>query len=150
MSAESSSVPVIRRMVSSDLERIIEIDIKVLGKERTDYWKTKMALVEQRPQFSALVATIDGRVVGFIIGGASRWEYGVPENVGWIDTIGVDPEHQRKGIAKLLFREMTQNLKQGGIDTLITFVTRRDWLMLKFFSRLGFQKGDMVNLELDI
>ena len=150
MSAESSSVPVIRRMVSSDLERIIEIDIKVLGKERTDYWKTKMALVEKRPQFSALVATIDGRVVGFIIGGASRWEYGVPENVGWIDTIGVDPEHQRKGIAKLLFREMTQNLKQGGIDMLITFVTRRDWLMLKFFSRLGFQKGDMVNLELDI
>lgn len=150
MSAESSSVPVIRRMVSSDLERIIEIDIMVLGKERTDYWKTKMALVEQRPQFSALVATIDGRVVGFIIGGASRWEYGVPENVGWIDTIGVDPEHQRKGIAKLLFKEMTQNLKQGGIDTLITFVTRRDWLMLKFFSRLGFQKGDMVNLELDI
>lgn len=150
MSAESSSVPVIRRMVSSDLERIIEIDIMVLGKERTDYWKTKMALVEQRPQFSALVATIDGRVVGFIIGGASRWEYGVPENVGWIDTIGVAPEHQRKGIAKLLFREMTQNLKQGGIDTLITFVTRRDWLMLKFFSRLGFQKGDMVNLELDI
>lgn len=150
MSAESSSIAVIRRMVSSDLERIIEIDIKVLGKERTDYWKTKMALVEQRPQFSALVATIDGRVVGFIIGGASRWEYGVPENVGWIDTIGVDPEHQRKGIAKLLFKEMTQNLKQGGIDTLITFVTRRDWLMLKFFSRLGFQKGDMVNLELDI
>lgn len=150
MNAGSSSSPVIRRMVSSDLERIIEIDIEVLGKQRPDYWKMKIEMVEKRPQISALVAELDGKVVGFIIGGASRWEYGVPENIGWIDTIGVDPDHQRKGIAKLLFREMTQHLKKDGIDTVITFVTRRDWLMLKFFSRLGFQKGDMVNLELDI
>ncbi|AOY59227.1 GNAT family N-acetyltransferase [Desulfococcus multivorans] len=150
MSGESPFSPVIRRMASSDLDRIIEIDIKVLGKERPDYWKMKIGLVEKRSQFSALVAELDGKVVGFIIGGASRWEYGVPENIGWIDTIGVDPDYQRKGIAKILFKEMTKHLKEAGIDTVITFVTRRDWLMLKFFSRLGFQKGDMVNLELDI
>jgi ribosomal protein S18 acetylase RimI-like enzyme len=137
-------------MAPSDLDRIIDIDIKVLGKERPDYWKMKLDIVENRPQISALVAELDGRVVGFIIGGASRWEYGVPENIGWIDTIGVDPEYQRKGIAKVLFKEMSKNLKAAGIDTIYTFVTRRDWLMLKFFNRLGFQRGDMVNLELDI
>ena len=26
----------------------------------------------------------------------------------------------------------------------------RDWRLLKFFDSLGFQKGDMINLELDI
>ncbi|MGD9877192.1 GNAT family N-acetyltransferase [Desulfococcus sp.] len=150
MSEGSSVSPVIRRMATSDLDRIIDIDIKVLGKERPDYWKMKIELVEKRPQISALVAELDGKVVGFIIGGASRWEYGVPENIGWIDTIGVDPDYQRKGIAKILFNEMTKYLKAMGIDTVITFVTRRDWLMLKFFNRLGFQRGDMINLELDI
>jgi ribosomal protein S18 acetylase RimI-like enzyme len=110
----------------------------------------KLDLVEKRPQISSLVAELDGRVVGFIIGGASRWEYGVPENIGWIDTIGVDPACQRKGIAKRLFLEMVNSLKKMGVDTITTFVNRRDWVLLKFFQNLGFQKGDMINLEMDI
>ena len=93
---------------------------------------------------------MDGLVVGFIIGGVSRWEYGVPENIGWIDTIGIDPDYQKKGIAKVLFKQMIQDLKKVGVDTITTFVRRRDPLLLKFFNQLGFQKGDMINLELDI
>ncbi|GAG50366.1 unnamed protein product, partial [marine sediment metagenome] len=36
----------------------------------------------------SLVAEMEGKGVGFILGDASGWEYGVPENIGWIDTIG--------------------------------------------------------------
>ena len=150
MSKGSSVSPTIREMVPADLDRIIAIDVKVLGKQRPEYWEMKLDLVKKRPQISALVAELDGRVVGFIIGGASRWEYGVPENIGWIDTIGVDPAYQRKGIARVLFDEMAKNLKKDGVDTITTFVNRRDWVLLKFFKNLGFQKGDMTNLELDI
>ncbi len=144
------SSPVIRAMVPSDRDRIVEIDIKVLEKPRPEYWEMKLDLVKKRSQISFIVAESDGKVIGFIIGGASRWEYGVPENIGWIDTIGVDPAFQRKGIAKILFTEMTDNLKKVGVDTIITFVNRRDPNLLNFFNSLGFQKGDMINLELDI
>jgi ribosomal protein S18 acetylase RimI-like enzyme len=150
MSEKYSNSPVIRTIVPSDLDRVVEIDIKVLEKPRPEYWEMKLELVEKRSQISALVAELDGKVIGFIIGGASRWEYGVPENIGWIDTIGVDPDYQRKGIAKILFAEMTNNLKKVGVDTIITFVKRRDPILLNFFNSLGFQKGDMINLELDI
>jgi ribosomal protein S18 acetylase RimI-like enzyme len=137
-------------MAASDLDQIIDIDFKVLGKPRPDYWQMQLELLGKRPQVSFLVAELEGQVVGFIIGGVSRWEYGVPENVGWIDTIGVNPEYQRKGIAKILFAEMTNNLKKVGVDTIHTFVTRRDWRLLKFFNSLGFLEGDRVNLELPL
>jgi len=150
MSERTSSSPVIRTIVPSDLDRVVEIDIKVLGKPRPEYWEMKLELVKKRSQISSLVAELNGKVIGFIIGGASRWEYGVPENIGWIDTIGVDPDYQRKGIAKILFTEMTNKLKKLGVDTIITFVKRRDPILLNFFNSLGFQKGDMINLELDI
>jgi len=150
MNQTASNSPVIREMVSPDIERIVEIDIKVLEKPRPEYWEMKLGIIENNSQFSALVAELDGKVVGFIIGGASRWEYGVPENIGWIDTIGIDPGYQRKGIAKLLFKQMVKDLKKVGVDTITTFVRRRDPLLLKFFNRLGFQKGDLINLELDI
>jgi ribosomal protein S18 acetylase RimI-like enzyme len=150
MSDKSSISPFIRTMLPSDLDRIVEIDTKVLGKSRSDYWEMKLELMEKRSQVSSLVAELDGKVIGFIIGDESRWEYGVPKNIGWIDTIGVDPDYQRKGIAKILFKEMTNSLKKVGVATIITFVTRRDWILLKFFNSMGFQKGDMINLELDI
>ena len=142
--------PVIRPMAPADLERIVEIDVEVLGKSRPEYWKTKIETVRNNPQFAALVAEVGGRVVGFVIGGASQGEYGIPANVGWIDTIGVDPEYQHKGIAKTLYSKMVENLKQAGVDAMYTFVGRLDWKLLKFFNSVGFQKGDMVHLEMQI
>lgn len=150
MSEGSSGSLVIRPMVRADLDRIVEIDVKVLGKTRPEYWEMKLELEENRAEVSSLVAELDGKVVGFIIGYASRWEYGVPEKIGWIDTIGVDPDYRRQGIARMLFKEMAANLKKVGVATITTFVTRRDWVLLKFFNDLGFQKGDMTNLELDL
>jgi GNAT superfamily N-acetyltransferase len=150
MGGESSSAPAIRKMAPVDREQIVEIDLKVLGKPRPQYWEMKLDLVARRPEIAALVAEMDGKVVGFIIGGASRWEYGIPENVGWIDTIGVDPGYQKKGVAKVLFKAMTDELKKVGVTSMHTFVKRLDWKLLKFFDGLGFQEGDMTSLRLDL
>jgi len=98
----------------------------------------------------SLVAEMDGRVVAFILGDASGWEYGVPENIGWIDTIGVDPAYQRKGIAQILMKEMLNNMKKVGVDTVYTLVNWRDWGLLQFFDAMGFKRGDTINPEFKI
>ena len=137
-------------MTGKDLDRIVQIDTKVLGKSRPEYWEVKLERVEKRSPMASLVAEVDGKVVGFVIGDASGWEYGAPENIGWIDTIGVDPAYQRKGIAQTLLTEMVNHLKKVGVDTIYTFVNWRDWSLLQFFDSAGFSRGEMINLQLKV
>ncbi len=46
--------------------------------------------------------------------------------------------------------EMVDNLKKVGVDTIYTFANWRDWGFLQFFDAMGFQRGDMLNLELKL
>jgi ribosomal protein S18 acetylase RimI-like enzyme len=147
---DKSVMPVIRKIALKDLKRIIEIDARILGKPRPEYWEMKLIIAEKGSPVSSLVAEVDGKVVGFILGDASGWEYGVPESTGMIDTVGVDPEYQRRGIAGLLFREMVANLRKVGVNKIVTFVAWSDWGLLKFFNIMGFRMGSMVNLEFDV
>ena len=148
--ADQTVTPIIRTMSYKDLDRIIEIDTKVLGKARPEYWNMKLEIMEKHAPVFSLVAELDGTVVGFIIGDGSGWPYGLPGNVGWIDTIGVDPAFQRKGIARILHTEMINNLKKVGVNKVYTFVSWQDWNLLKFLNHMGFQKGDMISLELKV
>jgi len=140
----------IRAMRYEDLDDIVAIDRKVLGKDRRDYWQMKIELSDKRSPIASLVAVLKGQVVGFILGDASGWEYGIPDTVGYIDTIGVDPQHSGRGIGRLLVQEMVSNLKKVGVDTIYTFVNKDDPNLMKFFIKLGFTVGDMVNLQLKL
>ncbi|MEM2107785.1 MAG: GNAT family N-acetyltransferase [Candidatus Bathyarchaeia archaeon] len=57
---------------------------------------------------------VDGKVVGFMMGYVSGWEFGVPDTVGWIDTLGVDPAYQRRGVGRALFNALIENFKRSG------------------------------------
>jgi predicted N-acetyltransferase YhbS len=140
----------IRAMAYGDLDAIVHMDKEMMGKERPEYWSMKIENQESRSPLTSLVAEMNGEVVGFIIGDASGWEYGLPNTVGWIDTIGIHPHYQRKGIAKLLFKEMIGNLRTVGVNTIYALVNWKEWDLLHFFDRMGFRKGDMIQLELKL
>ncbi|HUL31508.1 MAG TPA: GNAT family N-acetyltransferase [Thermodesulfobacteriota bacterium] len=140
----------IRILRKEDLEAIVAIDQKVLGEIRRNYWERKLGGMSSQSSQVSLVAETEGEVVGFILGDVSGWEFGVPENIGWIDTIGVDPVHQKKGIATALAKELIKNLKTIRVKTIYTLVSWNDWTLLQFFHSMGFTRGDMINLELKI
>ncbi len=139
----------LRILTLKDLDAVTEIDYSLLGKKRRGYWEGKLERAETSG-VPSLAAEVDGKVIGFILGTASGWEYGIPENVAWIDTLGVLKEYQKKGIARLLFKEMFSMFKKVGVDTIYVFVNWKDWDLLQFFDRMGFNRGDMVNLEMKI
>jgi len=139
----------LRKLTMKDLDVVTEIDYNLLGTERRGYWEEKIILTETSA-VPSLAAEVDGKMIGFILGRVSGGEYSVPGNVGWIDTLGVVKEYQRKGIAQLLFQEMLDMFKAAGIDTIYVFVNWKDWDLLRFFDKMGLTRGDMINLELKI
>jgi len=140
----------IRALRSEDLDAIVQIDERVLGEYRRNYWERKLELMNKKFSQVSLVAEIEGKVVGFILGDVSGWEFGVPETIGWIETIGVDPDYQKKGLATAMAHELINNLKTAGVKTIYTLVSWNDWDLLQFFHTMGFTRGDMINLELKI
>jgi len=140
----------IRPLSKEDLEAIVEIDAKVLGENRKEYWEKKLQMMDDKASQVSLVAEVQGRVLGFILGDISGWEFGVPDTIGWIDTIGVDPAYQKKGLATALAHELIKRLKAIGVRTIYTLVSWNDWDLLQFFHAMGFTRGDMINLELKV
>ena len=140
----------IRNLKKEDLNAIVEIDQKVLGRNRREYWERKLETMDARASQASFVAEAEGQVIGFVLGDVSGWEFGVPDTIGWIDTIGVDPAYQKQGVATALARELIKNLKLLGVKTIYTLVSWDDWDLLQFLRAMGFARGDMINLELKI
>ncbi|MCX5812569.1 MAG: GNAT family N-acetyltransferase [Proteobacteria bacterium] len=137
----------LRILTLRDLDAVAEIDYSLLGKKRIKYWEQKL----ERAEISgvpSLAAEIGGRVIGFILGDVSGWEYGIPDNIALIDTLGVAKEYQKKGIAQLLFKEMFSMFRKVGVDTIYVFVDWKKRDLLRFFDKMKFRRGDMINLEL--
>ncbi len=139
----------LRPLTIKDLDAVSAIDISLLGKDRREYWEYKLENAETSG-VPSLAAEVEGKMIGFILGKASGWEYGIPENVGWIDTLGVVKEWQGRGVSQLLFREMYSMFKKVGVDTIYVFVEWKKWDLMRFFEKMNFQRGDMINLEMKL
>ena len=61
----------LRKLSMKDLDAVTEIDYKLLGTERRAYWEEKIQLTETSA-VPSLAAEVDGKMIGFILGRASR------------------------------------------------------------------------------
>ncbi|MBI2319866.1 MAG: GNAT family N-acetyltransferase [Betaproteobacteria bacterium] len=144
--------PKMRVMKSSDLDAIVRIDEQTSRQNRREYYERKLAaLLDPRHTInSSLVAEVDGKVVGFIMGDIYFGEFGIPETSATIDTLGVDPKIQHRGIASDLMDQFIMNMKAAGVNKIYTLVNWDDFALERFFSRHRFVPSKRINLELTL
>lgn len=142
----------IRPMRKGDIDSIVEIDARVLGQRRPNYYERKgaLALDHERQVVTSLVAEYDGQVIGFTMGNLYLGEYGIPEPTASLDTIGVRPDFQGNGIASELIKSYMTNMKKAGVENIYIMVNWNDWGMLRLFEKFGFVPAKTVNLELKL
>jgi ribosomal protein S18 acetylase RimI-like enzyme len=140
----------IRGIKESDLGAIVEIEEKNLGIKRERYWKRELKKNKEGRFLGSCVAEIGGKVIGFILGDIGSREFGMPENMGWIHTIGVHPDYQNKGVARALFDDYKKRFLKLDVDTVYTIVSLSDIMQLPFFEKIGFRPGNRIYLEIDL
>lgn len=144
--------PKIRVMRSSDLAAIVAIDQKVSGQNREEYYGRKMLTLLDKGHTinSSLIAELDGKVIGYIMGDIYFGEFGIPDATATIDTIGVDPGLQNRGIASDLVEQFVMNMKAAGVNKIYTLVNWNDFALERFFATHRFVPSKRINLELTL
>ncbi len=142
----------VRVMKKKDIEAIVEIDAKVLSEERPDYYdrKCSLALDDSMQLVTSLVAVYEDKIIGFIMGNVFLGEFGIPESIATLDTIGVDPDYQGQGVALELIRQFMTIVKKAQVEHLYTFVNWNDWKMLRFLEKSGFGPSKSITLEVTL
>ncbi len=142
---------VVRRLRPDDLEAVIAIDARTVGRRREEYFglKLKQALSDTGIQIS-LGAELEKIFVGFLLARVYYGEFGSLEPVAVLDTMGVHPDFQRRGVGSALIDQLRTNLLGLGIPSLATEVSWNNPNLLVFFQREGFRPAARLCLDLDL
>jgi len=138
----------VRNLEERDLDDIVKLEKKTTGQSRREYYalKVKSALNETGIRIS-LVAELDDHVVGFLMGQVFYGEFGQPEAIAIIDSLGVDPGYRRKKVARALMHQLKTNLRGLNIEIIQTQVDWAQFELLQFFSGEGFSPAPRLCLQ---
>jgi len=141
----------VRNLEKRDVSAIVDMEERQTGVARPGFWEKRIEISEAiRPHWASLVAEIDNRVVGFLLGRAGELEFGLPGTVAWIEMIGIDPVYRRQGVARTLIEKFSESAEDHGITTIFTLITSNQTEMQQFFSRLGFIHGKMLHYQKEL
>jgi ribosomal protein S18 acetylase RimI-like enzyme len=142
---------VIRTLKADDLDWVVNIDSQHFQRHRREYYRVKIAEGENDTGLRiSLAATIKGEPAGFLMGRLYYGEFGQPEPIAILDSIGVATAFGGQKVAYALMRQLQMNLAALGIERLQTQVEWDQVDLIKFFQRSGFRPASRLCLEMPV
>lgn len=133
----------IRKFETSDLDRVLALGEKYASWDAILTRADVEGFHSTNPEFF-FVAEADKKIVGFVYGRESsppaetldRWN---SRKVGSVETLAVDEEHRRQGIATLLLGVLLEAFKRNGMDLVTLSVPAVEIGAMKLYGKLGFE-----------
>ena len=140
----------IRPARRQDLAQIVRIDAGITGLRKPAYWAGVLRRYggRQRQRFF-LVAEVEDRVEGYVVGEVRDWEFGSPP-CGWVFGIGVRPQTRLAGVGTRLYEAICSGFRRNGVKKVRTLLARDNGLVLAFFRSQGMMGAHFIPLELDL
>lgn len=122
----------IRTMTEKHLREVMLLNLRCFrrGENYTKY--TFKYLLSDPNILSYRAVTPDDQMVGFI------FVIGTNETIAHITTIGVAPEHRKRGIAGMLLEHAEDSLVKKGFDSVVLEVRVSNSAALELYSRAGY------------
>ena len=128
----------IRSISELDLGDVVRIAERTRGSYQPDLWEDRMVYYLRRDPDGSVVAEVDGRVAGFMLGDVRGGEFGIEEPSGWIEVIGVDPDYAGRGVGRALAEAILERFRERGVRAVRTVVDVSMPDIEKFFVSRGF------------
>jgi GNAT superfamily N-acetyltransferase len=143
-----TEIATVRLMRADDIDAVVRIDAQATGRARPRYFELMLqrALTFAGLQIS-LIAEVDSRVAGYLIGSLYYGEYGMTEPTASIDAIGVESGMRRNRIAHELFEQLRRNVAAIGATSIRTEVEWSRFELLAFLRSEGFAPAPRLCLE---
>lgn len=136
----------IRQLELKDKKAIFEIQETITKHKADKDWGQLVEGYIKNSGDTSLVAELDNKVVGFMLGDIKVYGFGAPRS-GWIEVIGVHPRHMGRGVGKKLGHELIRIFKNKKVKHIFTSVRWDSGDLLAFFKSIGFDRSDFINLE---
>ncbi|HYX25786.1 MAG TPA: GNAT family N-acetyltransferase [Thermoanaerobaculia bacterium] len=133
----------IRPLDELDISAIVAIDEAISGRYRPEVWERRISYYLRRAPEASLVAEVDGKVAGFMLGEVRSGEFGLEEPTGWIEVLGVDPAQRGKALGRKMAEGMLEHFRTQGAHSVRTLVDEEREDILTFFSSLGFEPAGL-------
>ncbi len=129
----------LRTLAPEDYDAIIDIwnraglPFKPIGRDSKD---EMIRQIELDPEMF-LGTFEDDHMIGMIMGSYDSRK-------GWLNRLAVVPEHQGKGIAKVLVQEMEKRLKAKGFRIIATLIEDGHEASMALFKKAGYNVHDHI------
>ncbi len=138
----------VRTLRLEDLDWVVRIDERHSGKSRREYYRLKLGEAARDTGVRiSLAAMVKGEPAGFLMGRLYYGEFGIPEPVAILDSLGVSKVFAGQHVGRALMRQLEMNLSGLGIERLETQVSWDQGDLIRFFRQAGFNPAARLCLE---
>lgn len=140
----------LRSLYPEDLQRVSEIESTLADSPRRFFLEKRLEAASAIPENFITCAAIDGKkLAGYGFARVLEGEFGAKSAMAVLDTVGVAPEYQGRGVGKMILSGIERRMKNRNIFTLLTQTLWSRHSMTRFFASTGFSLASGQIIERD-
>ncbi len=138
----------VRSLTMADFDDVVRIDKKIIGHNRSDFFKRKFQeVLHESGVRVSLIAEIDGMTVGFMMARVDFGEFGRAASEAVIDTLGVVKVFRSQHVGHALLTQLLGNLATLQVDSVRSEVEWNNFGLLGFLESCGFEPSQRLALS---